>query len=94
MFCFWPLISAGLAIIILITMINHELGEAVRAARKAQGLTQAGLRDLSDVSLSSIHKIENGREDLSLTSVLAVTEALGMRLVCKSPLGEEIDLNG
>lgn len=75
-------------------MINRKLGGVIRSARQAQGLTQAGLRDLSDVSLSSIHKIENGRDDLSLTSVLAVADALGVRLICKSPLGEEIDLNG
>ncbi|MGJ8638030.1 MAG: helix-turn-helix domain-containing protein [Opitutaceae bacterium] len=75
-------------------MINQGFGKAVRSARKAQGLTQAGLRDLSDVSLSAIHKIENGRDDLSLTSVLAVADALGIRLIGKSPLGEEIDLNG
>ena len=75
-------------------MINQELGRVVRSARKAQGLTQAGLRDLSEVSLSAINKIENGREDLSLTSVLAIVDALGIRLICKSPLGEEVDLNG
>lgn len=75
-------------------MINQKLGGVIRSARQAQGLTQAGLRDLSDVSLSSIHKIENGRDDLNLTSVLAVADALGVRLICKSPLGEEIDLNG
>lgn len=75
-------------------MINQELGKLVRSARQVQGLTQAELRDLSEVSLSSIHKIENGRDDLSLTSILAVADALGIRVICKSPLGEEVDLNG
>lgn len=66
----------------------------VKAARKAQGMTQMELQDLSEVSASVIHKIESGRADLSLSSVVAVLDSLGIQIICKSPLGEAIQLNG
>jgi len=75
-------------------MINKDLGRTVKSARKAQEITQMELHDLSGISVSVIHKIENGREDLSLSSVMAVLDALGFRVICKSPLGEEIELSG
>jgi predicted transcriptional regulator len=75
-------------------MINGNLSKMVKAARKSQGLTQMDLQDLSEVSASVIHKIESGRDDLSLSSVVAVLGSLGIQIICKSPLGEEIQLNG
>ncbi|MGJ3242434.1 MAG: type II toxin-antitoxin system Y4mF family antitoxin [Opitutales bacterium] len=69
-----------------------ELGRAIRHARKAQGLTQQALSDLSGVSLSVIHKIEKGQGDLSLGSLLAVLDSLGMRCTVQSPLGSSFDL--
>ena len=88
------LTGSGPLIIFSIVMINPDLARLVKSARKFQGMTQVELQDLSGVSLSVIHKIESGRDDLSLSKVLAVMEALGIRLCCKSPLGEEIELNG
>jgi transcriptional regulator with XRE-family HTH domain len=51
------------------------------------------LRDLSGVSASVIYKLETGRSDVSLRSLLAVSDALGIELLCKSPLGTEVKLN-
>lgn len=75
-------------------MKSKELGQVLRAARKAQKLTQLELQDLSGVSASVIYKLENGRADISMGSLLAVADALGIRLIAQSPLGEEIRLNG
>jgi predicted transcriptional regulator len=88
------LTDASILVFITFIMINRNLSKMVKAARKSQGLTQMDLQDLSEVSASVIHKIESGRDDLSLSSVVAVLGSLGIQIICKSPLGEEIQLNG
>ncbi|MDQ8196299.1 helix-turn-helix domain-containing protein [Coraliomargarita sp. SDUM461004] len=75
-------------------MKNDGFGKMVSAARKAQGLTQLELQDLCGVSASVIYKIECGREDLSLSNLVSVLDALGIQLCAKSPLGGEVQLNG
>lgn len=75
-------------------MISNELGKIFKKARKAQRLRQADLQDLCGVSASVLYKIENGRTDIALSSLLAVADALGVELKVKSPLGEEIQLHG
>ena len=77
-----------------IVMKDSELGKMVSTARKAQGLTQLELQDLCGVSTSVIYKIESGRDDLSLCNFVSVLDALGIKVLCKSPLGAEIQLNG
>lgn len=72
----------------------EELGDLLKKARRAQRLTQLQLQDLSGVSLSAIYKLESGRTDLALGSLLSVADALGIQLVAKSPLGTEVKLNG
>ncbi|CAA6678284.1 MULTISPECIES: helix-turn-helix domain-containing protein [unclassified Lentimonas] len=75
-------------------MKYSEFGKLVSAARKAQGLTQLELQDLCGVSASVLYKIESGRDDLSVRNLMAVMDALGISVHCKSPLGAEISLNG
>lgn len=72
----------------------EKLGDLLKEARRAQRLTQSQLQDLSGVSLSAIYKLESGRTDLALGSLLSVADALGIQLVAKSPLGTEVKLNG
>lgn len=69
------------------------LAKMIKEARKAQQLSQMDLRDLSGVSASVIYKLETGRSDVTLNSLLAVTDALGIELLGKSPLGTEAKLN-
>ena len=71
----------------------NALAKLIKEARKAQHLSQMDLRDLSGVSASVIYKLETGRSDVSLRSLLAVSDALGIELLCKSPLGPEVKLN-
>lgn len=52
------------------------------------------LQDLSGVSASVIYKIEKGRNDIAFGSLLALADALGIKLKAKSPLGQEVRLNG
>lgn len=75
-------------------MNNKTLGQIVNEARKAQRLSQMDLQDLSGVSASVIYKIEKGRNDIAFGSLLALADALGIKLKAKSPLGQEVRLNG
>jgi transcriptional regulator with XRE-family HTH domain len=72
----------------------NAFSQMIKDARKAQQLSQMDLRDLSGVSASVIYKLETGRSDVTLSSLLAVSDALGIELLGKSPLGTEIKING
>ena len=71
----------------------NALAKMIKEARKAQHLSQMDLRDLSGVGASVIYKLETGRSDVTLSSLLAVSDALGIELLCKSPLGTEVKLS-
>lgn len=75
-------------------MKSNGLAQLLKTARKAQRLTQLDLQDLSGVSASVIYKLESGRTDVGMGSLLAVAGGLGVELVARSPLGEEVRLNG
>lgn len=73
---------------------NLEIGQLIQTARKAQRISQLELQDMSGVSASVIYKAEQGRSDLTLGSFLALCDALGIQITCKSPLGSEVQLYG
>lgn len=77
----------------LFALNMNAFATMIKEARKAQQLSQMDLQDLSGVSASVIYKLESGRNDVALGSLLAVCEALGIELVGKSPLGTEVKLN-
>jgi len=58
----------------------QQLGSYLRDKRKALGLTMRQLSDLSGVSSASISAMETARSSPSLTSVLNIVQALGLRL--------------
>ena len=55
----------------------HQLGEALRAARKQLGLTQPQLALAAGVGVRFIVDLEAGKPTLRLETVLRVIEALG-----------------
>lgn len=57
-----------------------ELGEAVRQARKAQGLRQADLALVAGTGRRFIGDLEQGKPTAQLGQVLRVTEALGLTM--------------
>lgn len=75
-------------------MTEANLSTLIQKARKAQKLTQLELQELSGVSAYVIYKLESNRTDVTLESLLAVSAALGVKISAKSPLGEEIVING
>lgn len=62
-----------------------ELGGAIRAERKALGLTQGDLAAASGVSLRFISELERGRESAGVGRVLHVLDMLGIEIVLESP---------
>jgi transcriptional regulator with XRE-family HTH domain len=54
------------------------LGTTIRQARQRQGLSQAALAGKTGLSLTYIIEIENGHRNLSVLSLLRITEALAL----------------
>ena len=60
--------------------LDTELGNVIQARRKALGITQAELADLSGISVRTIVEIESGGNSISLKRLLPVLATLGLRL--------------
>lgn len=52
------------------------LGEAVRAARKARGMSQEALADAAGIDRSHMGKIERGERNLTFLNVTKIAAAL------------------
>ncbi len=69
-------------------MKPHELGQTIRSARKARGLTQAALASSAGLSRVTLNLLESGLvRDLGIRKVLAVLDALDLALAVE-PLGK------
>lgn len=53
-----------------------RLGDAVRAARKAQGLSQEAMADAAGIDRSHMGKIERGERNVTVLNVLKIAAAL------------------
>ena len=53
-----------------------KLGEAVRAARTARGLSQEALADAAGIDRSHMGKIERGERNVTILNVARVASAL------------------
>jgi y4mF family transcriptional regulator len=62
-----------------------ELGRAIRAERKALGLTQDDLAAACGVSLRFVSELERGRASAGVGRVLLVLKMLGLRVVLAGP---------
>lgn len=60
--------------------IREEIGAAIAASRKACGLTQRELSELSGVTAQNITKIEHGRYNLSVDILYRVCRPLGLKI--------------
>lgn len=57
-----------------------EIGEAVRRERKALGMTQTELAQASNVGLTFISNLENGKETSEAGKVIHVANMVGLDL--------------
>lgn len=58
-----------------------ELGQRIRALRRARGLTQEQLAGLVGLERTSITNIESGNQQVTLSKLILIAEALGYELV-------------
>lgn len=58
--------------------LKSELGDIIKYLRKKQGMTQEDLAQDSGLSLSTISKIEQGVNDISLYTLLKLSKELSV----------------
>lgn len=58
----------------------QDIGNILRATRKAQGATQSEFAALCGVGVRFISELENGKSTAELGKVLAVIQCLGLKL--------------
>lgn len=56
-----------------------RLGEAVRAARKARGMSQETLADAAGIDRSHMGKIERGERNVTLLNLTRIAKAMGCK---------------
>lgn len=56
-----------------------RLGEAIRAQRKALGLTQEALADAAQIDRAHMGKIERGERNVTFLNVLRIATAMKLR---------------
>lgn len=62
-------------------LVQHALlrmGERVKVARKARGMTQAQLAQVSCVGVSTVASIEGGFDGVTIGNVLKVLDTMGL----------------
>jgi transcriptional regulator with XRE-family HTH domain len=59
---------------------RRPLGDAVRAAREAKGLTQAALAEAADVHRTTLVRIEQGQMMPSIEVFTRIADVLGVSL--------------
>ena len=59
---------------------DFEIGVLLKQAREDAGLTQQELADMVGTRKSAISRLENHAEDIKLSTIRKVTDALGRRL--------------
>jgi len=55
------------------------LGAAIRAARKAKGLSQEALAEIAGLDRSYMGGIERGEHNLAIMNLLKIADALGVK---------------
>lgn len=69
-------------------MSPKELGTIVRNARRSAGLNQSELAGAANVGLRYIVDLEAGKPTAHIGKALAVLDALGCRVLIKTPLAD------
>ena len=62
------------------SQLYKAVGQRIRFFREEKGLTQQGLADLCNFEKSNISRIETGRTNLTLKSMLTISKALNVQI--------------
>ena len=77
---------------IKVAMQPIEIGQKIRQARQAKGLTQAGLALLAGVSRTTLVQLERGLiTDLGIRKVQAILDQVGLTLSVAPAIRREVD---
>lgn len=61
-------------------MPKHNIGNSIKARRKALRVTQQQLAQLADVSVNTLYKIERGQANPTLETLDGIADVLGMQV--------------
>ena len=64
----------------IITLFGMKIQEVMKLQRKALGITQQDLADMSEIAISTIKQIESGKGNPSLSTVEKIMDILGMEV--------------
>jgi HTH-type transcriptional regulator / antitoxin HipB len=70
-------------------MTPEELGRIVAYHRKRYGMPRSETSALAGIGKTALYDLEHGKPTVQLNTVMAVLNALGIRLVVESPLMDE-----
>jgi transcriptional regulator with XRE-family HTH domain len=76
-----------------IDKLYSELGEVVRARRKAQGLTQDELSETSGLHDKYIGQVERGEVNITLSNLAKIAKGLGCSIADLFPRGKTSKAN-
>ncbi len=62
------------------SLLGMKIQEVMKLQRKALGITQQDLADMSEIAISTIKKIESGKGNPSLSTVEKIMDILGMEV--------------
>lgn len=72
--------------------LDFEIGVLLKQAREAAGLTQEQLADRIGTKKTAISRLENHADDIKLSTLRKVSNALGHRLELRLKLAERDDV--
>ncbi len=70
--------------------LYRAVGEAIRAARQAQDMTQAQLAHAIGMRRTSVVNIEAGRQRVPLATLYDIADALGVQAAALLPRNEDV----
>lgn len=59
--------------------LKEAFGKALKSLRNEKGFTQEKLAELSNLDVTFISKMENGKLQPSLTTIFSISQALGVK---------------
>lgn len=62
---------------------NFEIGHVIRHVRLSKGLTPREAAKKAGIFIDTYYEVERGVDTLHMTTIKKVTDALGIRLVCR-----------
>lgn len=76
-----------------IDKLHSEVGEVIRARRKAQGLTQEELSETSGLHEKYIGQVERGETNITLSNLAKIAKGLGCNIADLFPGGRSTETN-